>query len=99
MTDPSEWLGDLSVESGPCLQDFNLFSQEIAKVYGDKNRRRVAVITLMQEYIELQQESVRAYANRVKANWREAGGNLQKHEEVLYDIAWAGLRCSFMNKV
>jgi hypothetical protein len=35
----------------------------------------------------------------VKANWRQAGWNLQKHEEVLYDIAWAGLRNSFKNNV
>jgi hypothetical protein len=70
MTDTSEWAGDLSAESDPCLQDFNLFSQEIAKVYWDKDRRRVVVITLMQEYIQLPPELVRAYANRVKANWR-----------------------------
>jgi hypothetical protein len=73
MTDPSEWAGDLSAESGRCLQDFDLFSPEIAKDYGDKDRRRVAVITLMQEYIQLTQESVRAYENRVKANCRQAG--------------------------
>ena len=30
MTDPSEWAGDLSAVSGPCLQAFDLFSQEIA---------------------------------------------------------------------
>jgi len=53
----------------------------------------------MQEYIEVPPESVRAYANGVKANWRQAGWNLQKHEEVLYDIAWAGLRNSLKNKV
>jgi hypothetical protein len=87
MTDPLEWVGDLSAESDPCLQDFDLFSQEMAKVYGDKDRGRVAVITLMQRYIQLPQESVRAYANRLKANWRQAGWNLQKHEEVLYYIA------------
>jgi len=99
MADPSEWAGHLSVESGPCLQVFDLFSQEISKVYGDKHRRRVAVITVMQEYIQLPQDSVRAYANCVKANWRQAGWNLQKHEEVLYNIAWAGLRNSLTNKV
>jgi len=60
MTDPSEWAGDLSPESGPCLQHFNLLSQEITKVYGDKDRRRVAVITLMQGFIQLPHESVRA---------------------------------------
>jgi hypothetical protein len=59
----------------------------------------VAVITLLQGYIQLPQESVRAYANRFKANWRQAGWNLQKHEEILYDIAWAGLRNSLKNKV
>ena len=37
MTDPSEWAGDLSAESDPCLQDFDLISQEMAKVYGDKD--------------------------------------------------------------
>jgi len=37
MTYPSEWAGDLSAESGPCLQDFDLLSQEIANVYGDKD--------------------------------------------------------------
>jgi len=99
MTDPSEWAGDLSAQSGTCLQDFDRFSQVMAKVNGDKDRRRVAVITLMQQYIQLPQESVRAYVNRVKANWRQAGWNLQRHEEVLYDIAWAGLRNSLKNKV
>jgi hypothetical protein len=81
----------LFAESGPCLQDFNLFSQDMAKVYGDKDRHCVAAITLTQEYIKLPPESVRVYAKRVKANWRHAGWNLQKHEELLYDIAWAGL--------
>jgi len=99
MTDHSDWAGDLSAESGPCLQDFDLFSQGMAKVYGDMDRRCVAVIMLMQEYIQLPQESVRAYANRVKANWRQAGWNLQKHEEVLYHIAWAGLPNCLKKKV
>jgi hypothetical protein len=98
-TDPSEWAGDLFAESDPCLQDFDLFSQEMAKVFGDKDQLRVAVITLMQGYIQLPQESVRAYANRLKANWKQAGWNLQKHEDVLYNIAWADLRNSLKNKV
>ena len=59
----------------------------------------MAVITLMQEYIQLPQESVRAYANRVKANWRQARCNLQMHEDVLYDTACAGLHKSLMNTV
>jgi hypothetical protein len=99
MTDTSEWAGDLSAESDQCLQDFDLFSQEMAKVFGDKDRRCVVVITLMQRYLQLPQESVRAYANRLKANWRQAEWNLQKHEEVLYHIACAGLRNSLKNKI
>jgi hypothetical protein len=59
----------------------------------------VAVIMLMQGYIQLPQESVRAYANHLKANWRQAGWNLQKHEEVLYDSVWAGLCNSLKNQV
>jgi len=35
--DPSEWAGDMSAESGPCLQDFDLVSQAIAKVYSVKD--------------------------------------------------------------
>lgn len=37
MTDPSELLGDFSVEPSTCLQEFDLPSQDNAKVYGDKN--------------------------------------------------------------
>jgi hypothetical protein len=52
----------------------------------------------MQVYIQLPPESVRVYANHFKANWRQAGWNLQKRKEVLYDIAWAGVRNSLQNK-
>jgi len=34
----------------------------------------------------------------LKANWRQPGWNLQTHEEVLYDIAWAGLCNSLRNR-
>jgi len=49
--------------------------------------------------IQLPQELVGAYANRVKANWRQAGWDLKEHEEVLYNIPWAGLRNYLKNKV
>jgi hypothetical protein len=99
MTDPSEWPGDIFAESSRCLQNFDLFDQDMGKVDGDQNRRRVAVMMMMQEYIQLPQQSIRAYANRVKVNWRQAEWNLKKHDEVLYDIAWVGLRNTVMNKV
>jgi len=71
----------------------------MAKIYRDENRHRVAMVTLIPEYIELPQESVRAYVNPVKADWRQAGWNLQKHEEVLYNIAWEGLPNTLKNTV
>jgi len=53
----------------------------------------------MQEYQQLPNESVRVYANRLKANGRRAGWNLITHEVVLYDMAWAGLRHALKTKV
>ena len=57
----------------------------------------MALMMLMPEYVQCPQGSVRAYANRMKANWRDAGWNLPKHEEFLYDIAWARLQDSVQN--
>ena len=95
----SKWACDISVDSNPCTKYFELISQEIATVDQDNDRRRMAVIRLMQEYKRLQQESVRAYGNCLKANWRQAGSYPQKHEEDLYDIALAGLPNSLKIKV
>jgi hypothetical protein len=67
---PLEWEVNLSAESGPCLLDFDLFSQEMAKVYADNNRHFMVVIMLMQEYTHRPPESFRTYKNYVKANWR-----------------------------
>jgi len=53
----------------------------------------------MQGYTQLPEESVRAYGNRLKVIWRQSGWNLQTHQELLFDIAWAGLRNSLKNNV
>ena len=37
MTDPLELVCNISVDSDPCIPDFDLFTQEMAKVYGDKD--------------------------------------------------------------
>jgi len=71
----------------------------MAKYYGDMDRQRMAVVTRMLGSIHHQHELVGAYANRFKANWTQAGWNLQKHQEGLYDIAWEGLRNSLKIKV
>jgi hypothetical protein len=62
-TDPSEWASDLRDEAHPCLQDFELFAQELMKMYGDKDRRLNSAMKAMQEYQQLSNESVRVYAN------------------------------------
>jgi len=74
-------------------------SPVMGKVYGDKDRQHIAVMTPIQEYLQLPQELFRAYANHLKANQWHAGWNLQNHEDVLYDSAWAGLRNCLKNKV
>jgi len=35
MTDHSEWAGNFSAEFSTCVQEFDLFSQAVAKDYGD----------------------------------------------------------------
>jgi len=98
-TDRSEWASDLRDDAHPCLQDFELFAQELMKMYGDKDRRLNSAMKAMQEYQQLSNESVRVYANRMKANWRRAGWNLITHNVVLYDMAWPGLRHALETKV
>jgi len=91
-TDPSEWASDLQESKDPCLENFELFMNELQKMYGDKDWRLNSATKAIQEYQQLPTESVRVYANRLKANWRRAGWNLIMHKVVLYDMAWAGLR-------
>jgi len=98
-TDPAEWASDQEEAKDPCLDDFELFTNELQKMYGDKHRHLNAATKAMQEYEQLPNEAVRVYANRLKANWRRAGWNLITHEVVLYDMAWAGLRHALKTKV
>jgi len=83
----------------PYVTDFHLVSQEMPKVYRDNDPQFVAVIPHMKGYIQRPQESVSAYGNRLKADWRQAGWNLQKHKGILYDVAWAGFHNSLKFKV
>jgi len=68
-------------------------------MYGDKDRRLNSAMKAIQEYQKFSNESVRVYANRMKANWRRAGWNLITHDVVLYDMAWSGLRHAQKTKV
>jgi len=98
-TDPAESASDLREAKDRCLDDFELFANELQKRYGDKDRRLNSATKAMQEYQQLPNEAVRVYANRFKANCRTAGWNLITHEVVLYDMAWVGLRHALKTKV
>jgi len=98
-TDQSEWASDLREANDPCLENFELFANELQKMYGDKDRRLNSATKAMQEYQQLPNESVRAYANRLKPNWRRASWSLITHEVILYDMAWARLGHTLKMKV
>jgi hypothetical protein len=81
------------------LEDFELFAQELRKMYGDKDRPLNSAMKAMQEYQQISNESVRVYADQMKANWRRAGWNQIMHDVVLYNMAWSGLRHAVKTKV
>jgi len=89
MTDPLTWGHDPLADDHPCLHDLDLFITEIQKQYGDKDRRQNSST---QAYHEMMQgyhnpdENVRAYANRLRRNWRESGWDEEHHKIKLYDM-------------
>jgi len=98
-TDPSEWASDPREAKDPCLENFELFANKLQKMYGDTDRHLNSAAKAMQEYQQLQNESVRVYVNCLKAYSRRACWSLITHEVVLYDMAWAGLRHVLKTKV
>jgi hypothetical protein len=96
---PAEWASNQREAKDQCLDDFELFANELQKMYGHKDRRLNSGTKAMQGYQQLPNEAVRVYANRLKANWRRAAWNLITHEVVLYDMVWAGLRHTLKMKV
>jgi hypothetical protein len=54
---------------------------------------------MLDEYIQLPNEQVRTYANRIKANWRQAGWNVTELEIARYDMAWGGLWYHLKNEI
>jgi hypothetical protein len=55
--DPSEWTIDQREAKDLCLGTFKLFTHELQKMYGDKDRRLNSATKAMQEYQQLQNES------------------------------------------
>jgi len=86
ITDPVEWLRDLRRDTSPCLEDVEVFSEEMQKMYGDKDRKLNAPMKRMTEFLQGANDLVRVYANRIKANWRAAGW-LPQDNKNLYEIA------------
>jgi hypothetical protein len=96
---PAESASNQREAKDQCLDDFELFANELQKMYGDKDRRLNSATKAMQEYQQLPNEAVRVYANRLNANWRRPRWNLITHEVVLYDMVWAGLQHALKTKV
>ena len=69
---------------------------------GDKNRR---LYVATKSYYDLPQgyynanENVRAYANRLRRNWREAECDEVQLQPTLYDMVWAGLKADLLPKL
>jgi len=49
-TDPAEWASDLQEAKDPCLEDFQLFANEVQQMYGDKERCLNSATKAMQQY-------------------------------------------------
>lgn len=95
-TDPLTFGQELRLSSHPCLHDFELFAAEMTRFFGSKERRWEALGRLIKEVEQGADEPVRIWAQRITANWREAGwkdtGVADDRADILYDLAWLGLR-------
>jgi len=95
MTDPETSGHDLLADDHTCLHDYDLFVTKIRKQYRDKDRKQNsstrAYNEMMQGYHN-SDENIRAYANQLQRNWREAGWEEEQHKIMLYDMIWAGLK-------
>jgi len=98
MTDPVGWLRDLRRDSDPRLEDFEGFSEEMQKMYGDKDRKLNTAMKCMTDFRQGANEPVRVYANRIKANWRAAGW-LPQDNKNLYKIGCSGIRPGLKSKI
>lgn len=97
--DPADWGNSLHVANEPCLENFDLFEQEIKKLYGDNDR---VLNSLCKAFEECRQghhekeETVRMYAQRLKALWREAELT-DPHTQ--YGMTWYGLHTSLKRRI
>jgi len=95
MTDPVSWGQDLRNQENLCLEDFDLFTTELRKMYGDKEWELNVATRAYHEFPQgyhNPKEGVRAYANRLGRNWREADWDEQIYHKMLYGMVWSGLK-------
>jgi hypothetical protein len=99
MTSPAEWASELVLACSDCLRDWDLFEAEIREMYGNRVRQLDAAARAYAEYMQgafNSNKTVKAYANRMQTNWREAGWKAgpdePKAQRMLYDLVWSGLR-------
>jgi len=84
------------------MNDFDLFEAEIRKPYGDKDREMNAAKRGYQEFYQGHhdtEEGVRAYANRLRALWREAGWDEHHFQKMLYEMAWTVMRPGLRSRI
>jgi len=102
MIDPITLGQDLQQNNSPCLNNLDLFVAEIQKMYGDMDRRhnvaRKSFYDFPPGYYNAD-ENVRAYANRLRRNWREAEWDEVQFQPMLYDMVWAGLKADLLPKL
>jgi hypothetical protein len=102
MEDPIAWGQKLRRTNHPAMNGFDLFDAEFRKTYGDKDREMHVAMGGFQEFHQGQhdtEEGVRAYANRVRALWRETGLDEQHFQKMLYEIAWTRMRPGLPSRI
>lgn len=67
------------------MEDFDAFSEEMQKMYGDKDRKINLAMKGMTDFLQGANEPVRVYANQINAHWRTAGWVIQDNKN-LYEI-------------
>jgi len=92
----------LQKNNSTCLHNFDHFIGEIQKMYSDKdhilNLARKSYYDFAKGYYNAN-ENVRAYANRLWRNWREAEWDEVQFQQLLYNMVWAGLKADFLPKL
>jgi hypothetical protein len=101
LTDPVSWGQVLRNQENLCLGDFDVFTTELRKMYGEKDSELNPATRAYQQYPQGYhdpKEGVRAYANRLRRNWWEADWDEQIYHKMLYGMVWSGLQGFYYQK-